>query len=113
VEVSEIHPEERNVIVGAIDFVVGTLEDRYRMKANRRVSFREKLPRLIKTITPAPVKQIAKNLLPRSITKRLDWQGIRFLDCVNLMEQRGASVDQEEMATISRMIKEFHEESFS
>ena len=112
-KVSEIHPEEGGVILSAIDFVVGTLEERYRVKATRRVSFREKLPRLIKTITPAPVKQIAKNLLPRSITKRLDWQGIRFLDCVNLMEQRGVSVDREEMATISQMIKEFHEESFA
>ena len=68
---------------------------------------------LTKTLNFSISIQIAKNLLPRSITKRLDWQGIRFSDCVNLMEQRGASVDQEEMATISQMIKEFHEESFA
>jgi hypothetical protein len=103
-------PEEGDIIIGAIDFVVGTLEDRYRVKANRRVSFREKLPRLIKTMTPAPVKQIAKNLLPRSITKRLDWQGIRFLDCVDSIEQRGVYVDRKEMSTITEMIRVFHQQ---
>jgi len=107
-EVMSIRADQKAEITGAINSVVGTLEDRYRVKANRRVSFREKLPRLIKTMTPAPVKQIAKNLLPRSITKRLDWQGIRFLDCVKLMEQRGISVDWEEMTAIHQMIQAFH-----
>ena len=105
-----IKSEEKAVMVGAIDYVVGTLEERYRFKANRRVSFREKLPRMIKALAPAAVKQAAKSILPRSITKRLDWQGFRFLDCVDLMEQRGVYVDRKEMSTITEMIRAFHQQ---
>jgi glycosyltransferase domain-containing protein len=107
-EVMDIHADQKAEIVGAIDFVVGTLEDRYRLKANRRVSFREKWKRTIKAVTPKPVKQVAKFLLPNSVTKRLDWQGIRFLECVELMEQRGIFVDREEMTAIHQMIQAFH-----
>jgi hypothetical protein len=105
-----IKSQEEAVMVGAIDFVVGTLEERYRYKANRRVSFREKLPRMIKAMAPAPVKQIAKSILPRSITRKLDWQGIQFLDCLNLMEQRGVYVDRKEMSNITEMIRAFHQQ---
>ena len=112
-ELFEIKSEDEKDIAGAIDHVVGTLEERYREKANRRVSYREKVPRMLKTITPAPVKQVAKSLLPHSITKRLDWQGIRFLDCVDSMEQRGVFVDREEMSAICRMIQDFHRKSFA
>ena len=108
-EALDIKPEEEAVMVGAIDYVVGTLEERYREKANRRVSFREKLPRMIKAMAPAPVKQVAKSILPRSITRKLDWQGIQFLDCLNLMEQRGVYVDRKEMSTIAEMIWSFHQ----
>ena len=109
----EIKSEDEKDISGAIDYVVGTLEERYREKANRRVSYREKVPQMLKTITPAPVKQVAKSLLPHSITKRLDWQGIRFLDCVDSMERQGVSVDREEMSAICRMIQDFHGKSFA
>jgi hypothetical protein len=109
-EALDIKPEEEVVMVGAIDHVVGTLEERYREKANRRVSFREKLPRMIKAMAPAPVKQVAKSILPRSITRKLDWQGIQFLDCLNLMEQRGVYVDRKEMSTIAEMIRAFHQQ---
>jgi glycosyltransferase domain-containing protein len=104
-----IKSEEEAVMVCAIDFVVGTLEERYREKANRRVSFREKLPRMIKAMAPGPMKQVAKSILPRSITRKLDWQGIQFLDCLNLMEQRGVYVDRKEMSTIAEMIWSFHQ----
>jgi hypothetical protein len=109
-EALDIKPEEEVVMVGAIDYVVGTLKERYREKANRRVSFREKLPRMIKAVAPAPVKQAAKSILPRSITRKLDWQGIQFLDCLTLMEQRGVYVDRKEMSTITEMIRAFHQE---
>ena len=105
-----IKSQEEAVMVSAIDFVVGTLEERYRYKANRRVSFREKLPRMIKAMAPAPVKQAAKSILPRSITRKLDWQGIQFLDCLNLMEQRGVYVDRKEMSNITEMIRAFHQQ---
>ena len=108
VEVMSIRADQKAEIRGAIDFVVGTLEDRYRIKANRRVSFRKKWMRTTKAVTPKPVKQFAKFLLPNSVTKRLDWQGIRFLECVELMEQRGISVDREEMTAIHQMIQAFH-----
>ena len=107
-EVMSIRADQKAEIEGAIDFVVGTLEDRYRIKANRRVSFREKWVRTIKAATPEPVKQAAKFLLPNSVTKRLDWQGIRFLECVELMGQCGISVDREEMTAIHQMIQTFH-----
>ena len=109
-EALDIKPEEEVVMVGAIDYVVGTLKERYREKANRRVSFREKLPRMIKAVAPASVKQAAKSILPRSITRKLDWQGIQFLDCLTLMEQRGVYVDRKEMSTITEMIRAFHQE---
>jgi hypothetical protein len=107
-EVTSIRADQKAEIEGAIDFVVGTLEDRYREKAIRRVSLREKWMRTFKAATPKPVKQAAKFLLPNSVTKRLDWQGIRFLECVELMEQRGISVDREEMKAIHQMIQAFH-----
>ena len=109
-EALDINPEEEVVLVGAIDYVVGTLEERYREKANRRVSFREKLLRMIKAMAPAPMKQAAKSALPRSITRKLDWQGIQFLDCLALMQQRGIYVDRKEMSTIAEMIRAFHQE---
>jgi hypothetical protein len=64
---------------------------------------------MIKAMAPGPMKQVAKSILPRSITRKLDWQGIQFLDCLNLMEQRGVYVDRKEMSTIAEMIWSFHQ----
>ena len=111
-EVFNIKSEKREDVDRVIEFVLGTLEDRYRTKAKRRVSFQEWAPRILKAITPDPMKQVAKSFLPRSFTKRLDWQGIQFLECVELMEQRGIWVDRKEMAAIHKMIETFHSQVF-
>ena len=97
----------------AVNHIVSTLEERYRIKANRRMKLGERVPKFLRQISPDFVKIFAKRFIPRRFISKFDWQGIEFIECVHGLMNKGISADKSEMLAISELVLNFHSRKFS
>ena len=112
-EVVRLGSDSFEQVEDAVNDVVSTLEERYRIKAARNLLIWERMRKLIIRSAPKFLKSIAKRFLPRRFTSKFDWQGIEFVECVHGLMNKGISADKSEMLAISELVLNFHSRKFS
>ena len=112
-EVMSLGSDSIEEVEAAVHYVVSTLEERYRIKASRRMTLGERAPKFLREISPDFVKTLAKRFIPRRFMSKFDWQGIEFVECVHGIMNKGVSADKSEMFAISELVLKFHSRKFS
>jgi len=112
-EVMRLGSDSIEQVEDAVNYVVSTLEERYRIKATRRMTLGERVPMLLRKISPNFVKILAKRFIPRRFMSKFDWQGIEFVECVQGLMNQSITVDKSEMLAISELVLKFHSLKFS
>ncbi|CAB4825286.1 unannotated protein [freshwater metagenome] len=92
----------------AVEYVVGTLEMRYRVKADSRKTLRNKLPKIAQRFVPQVLKDILKDHLPKGIRRILDWENYELEVVAKEAQNAGVAYEASELQEITQIIKDFH-----
>jgi len=92
----------------AVDYIVSTLEQRYRTKANNYKTLRQTLPKIAQRLVPQISKDVLKGHLPKGLKKIFDWENFD-LEVVAIEAQiSGVVYEASELHGIIQTIKDFH-----
>ena len=105
----DAHEDIRN----AVEYVVTTLEHRYRIKATNRKTLRQTLPKIAQRLAPQIIKDALKGHLPKGLKKIFDWENFD-LGVVGMEAQiSGGVYEVSELHGITQIIKDFHKKSLN
>ena len=92
----------------AVEYVVSTLEQRYRTKADNRKSVRQILPIIAQRLVPQVLKDVLKGHLPKGIKKFFDWENFDLEMTVMESQNSGVIYEESELRGITQLIRDFH-----